>query len=34
MVKGLYSTSLLFPLIPCSDGAGEVVEVGELSLHE
>jgi NADPH:quinone reductase-like Zn-dependent oxidoreductase len=29
-VKGLYSKNLPFPLIPCSDGAGEVVEVGDL----
>src|SRR5208283_4521183 len=29
MVKGLYNPKLKFPRIPCSDGAGEVVEVGE-----
>lgn len=29
IVKGQYSKSLPFPLIPCSDGAGEVVEVGD-----
>jgi NADPH:quinone reductase-like Zn-dependent oxidoreductase len=28
MVKGLYNPKLKFPRIPCSDGAGEVVEVG------
>jgi NADPH:quinone reductase-like Zn-dependent oxidoreductase len=30
VIKGLYSKRLPFPLIPLSDGAGEVVEVGEL----
>lgn len=30
VIKGLYSKRLPFPLIPISDGAGEVVEVGEL----
>ncbi len=29
MVKGLYNPKLKFPRIPCSDGAGEVVAVGE-----
>lgn len=29
MVKGLYNPKLKFPRIPCSDGAGEVVELGE-----
>jgi NADPH:quinone reductase-like Zn-dependent oxidoreductase len=29
VIKGLYSKRLPFPLIPVSDGAGEVVEVGE-----
>lgn len=29
VVKGAYSRNLPLPLIPCSDGAGEVVEVGE-----
>ena len=29
MVKGLYNPKLKLPRIPCSDGAGEVVEVGE-----
>jgi len=29
VVKGLYSRKLPFPLVLCSDGAGEVVEVGE-----
>jgi NADPH:quinone reductase-like Zn-dependent oxidoreductase len=29
MVKGLYNPRLKFPRIPCSDGAGEVVAVGE-----
>jgi NADPH:quinone reductase-like Zn-dependent oxidoreductase len=29
MVKGLYNPKLRFPRIPCSDGAGEVVAVGE-----
>jgi NADPH:quinone reductase-like Zn-dependent oxidoreductase len=28
VIKGLYSKKLPFPLIPVSDGAGEVVEVG------
>src|SRR5271169_6060325 len=28
MVKGLYSRNLPLPLVPLSDGAGEVVEVG------
>ncbi len=30
VVKGLYNKRLPFPLIPFSDGAGEVIEVGEL----
>jgi NADPH:quinone reductase-like Zn-dependent oxidoreductase len=29
MVKGLYNPKMTLPRIPCSDGAGEVVEVGE-----
>jgi NADPH:quinone reductase-like Zn-dependent oxidoreductase len=29
MIKGLYNPKLKLPRIPCSDGAGEVVEVGE-----
>ncbi len=29
VVKGAYSRNLPLPLIPCSDGAGEVVEVGD-----
>jgi NADPH:quinone reductase-like Zn-dependent oxidoreductase len=29
MVKGLYNPKLALPRIPCSDGAGEVVAVGE-----
>ncbi|HEV2325734.1 MAG TPA: NAD(P)-dependent alcohol dehydrogenase [Terracidiphilus sp.] len=29
MVKGLYNPRLRFPRIPCSDGAGEVLSVGE-----
>ncbi len=29
MVKGLYNPRLRFPRIPCSDGSGEVVSVGE-----
>ena len=29
MVKGLYNPKLKLPLIPCSDGAGEVAAVGE-----
>jgi NADPH:quinone reductase-like Zn-dependent oxidoreductase len=29
VLKGLYSRRLNFPLVPCSDGAGEVVAVGE-----
>jgi NADPH:quinone reductase-like Zn-dependent oxidoreductase len=29
MVKGLYNPKLKLPRIPCSDGAGEVVTVGE-----
>ena len=29
MVKGLYNPKLKLPRIPCSDGAGEVVSVGE-----
>jgi NADPH:quinone reductase-like Zn-dependent oxidoreductase len=28
MVKGLYNPKLQMPIVPCSDGAGEVVEVG------
>jgi len=29
VVKGLYNPKMAFPRIPCSDGAGEVVAVGE-----
>ena len=29
MVKGLYNPKMQLPRIPCSDGAGEVVAVGE-----
>src|SRR3984885_12873500 len=29
MVKGLYNPKMTLPLIPCSDGAGEVVATGE-----
>jgi len=29
MVKGLYNPKLKFPRIPCSDGAGEVVAIGD-----
>jgi len=29
MVKGLYNPKLRFPRVPCSDGAGEVIAVGE-----
>ncbi len=29
MVEGKYNPKQKLPLIPCSDGAGEVVEVGE-----
>ena len=29
MVKGLYNPHLHLPVIPCSDGAGEVVSIGE-----
>ena len=29
MVKGLYNPKMKLPRIPCSDGAGEVVAVGE-----
>lgn len=29
VVKGKYSRNLPLPLVPCSDGAGEVVETGE-----
>jgi NADPH:quinone reductase-like Zn-dependent oxidoreductase len=29
MVRGLYNPKQVLPLIPCSDGAGEVVAVGE-----
>jgi NADPH:quinone reductase-like Zn-dependent oxidoreductase len=29
MVKGLYNPKLRLPRIPCSDGAGEVVAVGD-----
>src|ERR1700733_11552584 len=29
MVKGLYNPKMALPRIPCSDGAGEVVAVGE-----
>jgi NADPH:quinone reductase-like Zn-dependent oxidoreductase len=29
MVKGLYNPRMELPRIPCSDGAGEIVEVGE-----
>lgn len=29
MVKGLYNPKMDLPRVPCSDGAGEIVEVGE-----
>src|ERR1700729_495663 len=29
MVKGLYNPKMALPRIPCSDGAGEIVAVGE-----
>ncbi len=29
MVKGIYNPKMKLPRIPCSDGAGEVVAVGE-----
>lgn len=29
MIKGLYNPKLKMPLIPFSDGAGEIVEIGE-----
>src|ERR1700753_3456436 len=29
MVRGQYNPKMALPRIPCSDGAGEVVEVGE-----
>ena len=29
MVKGLYNPKMALPRIPCSDGAGEVVAIGE-----
>jgi NADPH:quinone reductase-like Zn-dependent oxidoreductase len=29
MVKGFYNPKMTLPRIPCSDGAGEIVEVGE-----
>jgi NADPH:quinone reductase-like Zn-dependent oxidoreductase len=29
MVKGLYNPKLRFPRVPCSDGAGEVIAIGE-----
>jgi NADPH:quinone reductase-like Zn-dependent oxidoreductase len=29
VVKGLYNPKLPLPRIPCSDGAGEIVAVGE-----
>src|SRR5271165_5844914 len=29
MVKGLYSPRMALPRVPCSDGAGEIVEIGE-----
>src|SRR5882757_3497552 len=29
MVKGLYNPRMALPRIPCSDGAGEIVAVGE-----
>ena len=29
VVKGLYNTKMALPRIPCSDGAGEVVAIGE-----
>ena len=32
MVEGTYNPKLRLPLVPFSDGAGEVVEVGEVSL--
>ena len=28
VVKGLYNPKMALPRIPCSDGAGQVVEVG------
>ena len=28
MVKGFYNPKMALPRIPCSDGAGEIVEVG------
>src|SRR5271156_2682979 len=29
MVKGTYNPKMSFPFTPCSDGVGEVVEIGE-----
>src|SRR5277367_344640 len=29
MVKGFYNPKMALPRIPCSDGAGEIIEVGE-----
>ena len=29
MVKGTYNPKLKTPLVPVSDGAGEIVEIGE-----
>ncbi|MDE3149764.1 MAG: alcohol dehydrogenase catalytic domain-containing protein, partial [Acidobacteriota bacterium] len=29
MIKGIYNPKLKLPRIPCSDGAGEVMAVGE-----
>ncbi|HEX4575723.1 MAG TPA: alcohol dehydrogenase catalytic domain-containing protein, partial [Edaphobacter sp.] len=29
MVRGLYNPKMALPRIPCSDGAGEVVAIGE-----
>src|SRR5271163_1348730 len=29
MVKGFYNPKMALPRIPCSDGAGEIVEIGE-----
>lgn len=29
LIKGLYNKNLPFPLIPCSDGVGDVIEIGE-----
>src|SRR6202046_415132 len=29
VVKGLYNPKMVLPRIPCSDGAGEIVAIGE-----